>query len=138
MIDQPENELKPLTEDEGFIVRYLTKFAQGRASAVPVENLVGATFGDHPGDPFRHDAQPPYRTREREVRRIVKHLVEVHGFPIASCKDGFFIPETSEEVERACRQLHRAAMSHLVRESRLRKKSLPELLGQMALEVGKT
>ena len=131
MIEQPEFDFKPLTQDEGFIVRYLTKFAQGRASAVPVENLVGATFGDRPGD-------PSYRTREREVRRVVKHLVEVHGFPIASCKDGFFIPVTPEEVERACRQLHRAAMSHLVRESRLRKKSLPELLGQMQLEVGKT
>jgi len=118
---------RPLTETEGRVLRAI-RCCRGRDNAVSVGRLVLGVFSL-----FTYEGA--YATREREVRRIVKHLVEVHGIPIASCSAGYYVPVTAEETERACRQYHRAAMSHLKREARLRRVSLPDLLGQMRLEV---
>jgi len=76
---------------------------------------------------------------DRAVRKIVKALIEVHGAPIASSPHapaGYYIPETLEEIRETLESLKGRALSVLTRMARLRRVALPELLGQLALEVG--
>lgn len=73
---------------------------------------------------------------ERFVRATIKHLVERHGARIGSCARGYFMIQTAEELQGACKYYHGYAMSLLHVEAKLRKESLPELLGQILMEFG--
>jgi len=72
---------------------------------------------------------------ERVIRSILKHLVCFHGERIGSCHRGYYMVETSEELERACKYYHSYAMSLLHVEARLRNTSLAELMGQIAMKL---
>jgi len=71
---------------------------------------------------------------EREIRRVIKHLVESHGQWIGSCTKGYFMIQTDQELLGACKYYHGYALSLLHVEAKLRKMSLPALLGQLSLE----
>jgi len=74
---------------------------------------------------------------ERQVRAVLKAMIETHHLPIASTPQhpaGFFIPTTEAEVEEACRSLRGRALSILRRMACLRRISLPQLWQQLALE----
>lgn len=70
---------------------------------------------------------------KRHVRDLVTALrmdgTAVCGHP----STGYFVAATGEEIERTCRFLRDRAMTSLVLESRLSKKTLAELLGQLRL-----
>ena len=71
---------------------------------------------------------------DREVRKLVKELVEVYGVAIGSGPTGFFIPETAEEVRQIRRALLSRAYSLLKRVAALDKNSdLAGILGQLQL-----
>lgn len=69
----------------------------------------------------------------RQVRKLVSELrmdgMAVCGHP----RDGYYIAETSEELEQTCQFLHSRSMHALTLESRLRKIPLTDLIGQMKL-----
>lgn len=71
--------------------------------------------------------------RKRQVRHLVTALRmdgrAVCGHPSA----GYFMAETDEELEQTLRYLRDRAMTSLALESRLRKTSLADLLGQLRL-----
>jgi hypothetical protein len=70
---------------------------------------------------------------ERLLRSCVSEL-RAEGVAIcAHPAHGYFIAQTSEEVELCCRFLRSRAMHSLVLESRLRRISLPDLIGQLKL-----
>lgn len=72
---------------------------------------------------------------ERKLREAISALREdgiaVCGHP----KTGYFIAETAEELEESCRFLRSRAMHSLMLEARLRRIPLPELLGQIRLNM---
>jgi hypothetical protein len=73
---------------------------------------------------------------EREIRRVIKHLVEQHATWIGSGAKGYFLIQTDQELLAACKYYHGYAMSLLHVEAKLRKMSLPALLGQLSIEFG--
>ena len=76
---------------------------------------------------------------ERNIKAAVEGLIVRHGFKIGSSRGkpaGYYLIETSEELERTCRTLRNQAMSELVRIAALRgRRYALALLGQMELEL---
>ena len=76
---------------------------------------------------------------ERGVKAAVEGLIVRHGCKIGSSRGkpaGYFLIETSEELERTCRTLRNQAMSELVRIAALRgRRYALDLVGQMGLEL---
>lgn len=100
----------------------ILKFHIGEARAIKV-----GTLAAHLGS-----------VTERSVREVLKSLTESHGLAIASSIKppfGVYLVETAEEIRDYIKQLTDRALSMLYRRSVLEKKSLPELLGQLSLEV---
>lgn len=72
---------------------------------------------------------------ERRVRTLVSELRE-DGFAIcAHPESGYFIAETGAELEGCCQFLRSRAMHSLTLEARLRKITLPDLIGQLHLNT---
>lgn len=70
---------------------------------------------------------------ERLLRSLVSQARE-HGVPIgATPRDGYFVAKTADELRECCEFLRSRAMHSLRIEARLRRISLPELLGQLSL-----
>lgn len=75
---------------------------------------------------------------DREVRRVVKALIEHHGCPIASSPHppaGYFIPAELPEIINALESLKGRALSILVRMSRLKRTTLRETVDQLLLDI---
>jgi biotin operon repressor len=71
----------------------------------------------------------------REVRKYVSELRE-QGTPICGRPaTGYYIAETAQELEDTCAFLRGRAMHSLTLEARLRKITLPDLLGQLHLKT---
>jgi hypothetical protein len=72
-------------------------------------------------------------TPERRVRELVTEArlegAAICGHP----RDGYFMAETAEELEETCKFLRARALQSLLVESKLRKLTLADLLGQMKL-----
>lgn len=109
---------------EAQILRFLEAH-QGRDFSISRERLV---------EKINEGCVPPDQINEREIRRVIKHLVESHGEWIGSCSRGYFMIQTDEELLTACKYYHGYAMSLLHVEAKLRKTSLPALLGQLSME----
>jgi biotin operon repressor len=70
---------------------------------------------------------------KRQVRHLVTELRLEGRAVCGQPKTGYFIAATGEDVENTCAFLRSRAMHSLMLESRLRKLTLGELLGQMRL-----
>lgn len=72
---------------------------------------------------------------EREVRDAITELREggiaVCGYP----RSGYYIARTAEELEETCNFLRKRALHSLRLESRLRKVSMQELVGQIEMSL---
>ena len=74
----------------------------------------------------------------RRVRQIIKDLIEQFGCPIGSLYarvGGYFWINTSGETEVTCKKMTDHAISQLSRVAVLKKIALPDLLGQLKLEL---
>jgi DNA-binding IclR family transcriptional regulator len=70
----------------------------------------------------------------RRLRRLISELRDQDG--VAVCgrpSTGYYIAQTADELEATCRFLRDRAMHSLRLESRMRRVSLGELLGQLKL-----
>lgn len=76
----------------------------------------------------------------RQLRRLITAL-RSDGVPICSSAShtggGYFVASAGSELSDYCGQMRSRALGILKRESRLRKMTLPELLGQLAIDVEK-
>ena len=70
---------------------------------------------------------------ERQVRKIVTDLRMEGSHICGHPGTGYYMAATAQELADTCAFLRSRAMSSLVIESRLRRISMPELLGQMVL-----
>lgn len=73
---------------------------------------------------------------EREIRRIIKHLVTQHGIAIGSCYWGYFLAETPAEIEEVCKYYDSYGLSSLLVSAKLRKIEMADFLGQLWLRFG--
>jgi hypothetical protein len=121
---------------EAQILRFLEAH-QGREFSISRKDLVEKINGEYLFTPLRvrdRSGSETFEISERKIRATIKHLVESHGEWIGSCAKGYFLIQTDEELITACKYYHGYAMSLLHVEAKLRKTSLPALLGQLSLE----
>lgn len=105
---------------EAQVLRFL-RVRRGRGQAVRVPDLASLA-GISP----------------RSVQDIVHRLRVQHGAPIASAAGrpaGYYIPETPEEIEQFYHEQKSKALGTLAAAAAVKRMALPELLGQLALEV---
>ncbi|OYZ03467.1 MAG: hypothetical protein B7Y42_00370 [Polaromonas sp. 28-63-22] len=96
---------------------------QGKARGIHVRDLVMRITGELANG----------EGQERAVRKLVTEL-RLEGHPIcAHPASGYFLAETAEELDDTCNFLRSRALSSLKAESRLRRISMAELLGQFSL-----
>jgi predicted DNA-binding transcriptional regulator YafY len=70
---------------------------------------------------------------ERRLRHLVSEAREA-GIPLCGRpEDGYFIARTAEELQETCAFLEHRALHSLRALSRMRRLSMPELLGQLKL-----
>lgn len=99
--------------------------------------LIGARRGEKNAVSRRELVKLLSGIGERRIRRCLKHLVDEHGIPIASGPGGYYTPVTAKEIARACEYYHSYAIACLAAESRLRRCSMEEILGQLKLDYAK-
>lgn len=74
-------------------------------------------------------------TNARHVRALVSEL-RLDGIAISATPGtGYYIAATADDVERSCAFLRARAMHSLTLEARLRKITLPDLIGQLHLRT---
>jgi hypothetical protein len=97
----------------------------GQANGIHVRDLVARITGQ------LVTSEP----QERKVRQIITDLrmdgAHICGHP----SSGYYMAETPEELEHTLQFLRSRAISSLTLESRMRRISMPELLGQLNLKT---
>ncbi len=109
-----------LDRDEQAVMKILRKH-RGRQSAVKVDRIVQLTG-----------------INERQVRDIVRHLIHEHRAPVGSSTQkpyGYYWIVSGEEAEATVKALERRGISVLTRAADIKRITLPELLGQLKLEL---
>jgi hypothetical protein len=99
---------------------------QGRDNAVSRAALIDCVNGDC----------PLFSVSDRNIRKTIKHLITQHGIGIGSCHWGYFMAETSEEIEEVCRYYDSYGLSSLFVSSKLRKIEMRDYLGQLSIRFG--
>jgi len=80
-----------------------------------------------------HALADALQVNERRLRRLVSAAREM-GVPVCGTPEsGYFIARTADELEETCAFLQHRALHSLRALSRMRRVSLPELLGQLKL-----
>jgi len=69
--------------------------------------------------------------KERQVRTLVSNLRDDGNAICGTPKHGYYVAATAAELDETCTFLHNRAMHSLTLLSRLRRISLPDLLGQL-------
>lgn len=110
-----------LSKGERAVWNALRYYAMGRKNAVRKHRLSRITG-----------------LNERTMRKIIKDLIEVHQLPIGSTSSfpaGYFICQTSEEVEDICETSWRQAISLLKRVGSLRRQNARQVSQQIELAL---
>jgi len=76
--------------------------------------------------------------QERRVRKAIEELRRKGERICGKPEAGYFMAASDAELLETCSYLRRRAISGLVTESRMRRVSLPELLGQLQLSADVT
>lgn len=112
---------------------------RGRANGLSVHELVCEIRNRlyFPGQPVDPQTVRQNLAQQRMVRMIVEQLRR-EGHPIcATPRDGYFLAATAEELDETCNFLRERALTSLVQIAQLRRKPLPELMGQLALDIAR-
>lgn len=105
-----------------------------------LEQHVGASNGIHVRELVQRATESVCTTaaQERSARSAIAQL-RLAGHCICGQPDkGYYIAATPEELERTCQYLRGRALTSLAIEARMRKVSMPELLGQLVLSPEST
>jgi hypothetical protein len=103
----------------------------GRARAISMTALHQAVYGVQAGDKINGT---------RRLRELITRLKD-DGVPICSTSDseggGYYLASAGSDLEDYCRRLRAQALRKLVIEAKLRRVALPELLGQISVELAR-
>ena len=75
-----------------------------------------------------------FEVGERKIRIAIKHLIAAHGAAIGSCHNGYFMAQTSDEIEGVCKYFDGYGLSSLFISAKLRKIEMKDFLGQLQLK----
>lgn len=114
-----------------------------------VENKLMKVMSKHPGkaraigmgDLYEAVFDRPYKSKingTRALRRVITKLRE-EGFPICSTPGsedgGYYMASSGSDLEQFCASLRNQGLRKLALEAKLRKKTLPDLLGEIQLKL---
>jgi hypothetical protein len=104
------------------------KECRGRSRAIGMGELYREVYGE----PYSHRINDT-----RRLRTIIRELRE-EGMAICSTSamrgGGYYLPETAQELEEECERLSRKALMILAIMARMKRISMPALLGQLSLK----
>ncbi len=101
------------------------------------ESLVLQALGQHKGKGaaiLGRDITITTNIEYDRLRAVISHLVNEHGYLIASNSKGYYVPVTAEEISEATRSLRHRGISILVRAARLQKTSVEDIFNQSRME----
>lgn len=113
---------------KGRLLKVLTVHV-GRARRIGMGELYEEVFGER----YNHRINDT-----RNLRELVDEL-QKEGVPVVSDSSqtgGYWLASTAGELDDYCGRLRTAALKKLKKEARLRKLTLPQLLGQIQLNLG--
>lgn len=97
----------------------------GREKAIDAGDLFERVFGEKWTNKIS-DTRP--------LRYLIRDLRK-GGAPIGSCSQGYYLLRSDTELADYCRRVERNALGRLMLVSKIKKISLPQLLGQMQLNL---
>lgn len=104
---------------------------------------VGKTRRIGMGELFEKVFREGWQNRINDTRRLRKLITELRrdGVPICSIATssggGYWIASAGSELNDYCQALRQRAIKILCQEATLRKKTVPELLGQLSLDLAR-
>ena len=120
--------MKNTNEYKAKLLYVLTKHV-GKPRSISMAELYREVFGEVPKNKIN---------QTRIIRQLITDLRK-EGIPICSDMDreggGYYLASAGGELERYCMKLRTRALKLLQVEANLRRKTLPELLGQIALAM---
>jgi hypothetical protein len=113
---------------QGLVLQVLSRHI-GRGKAINMAALFTEVYGAPPRNTI---------TGTRRLREIITRL-RTQGVPICSAADmdggGYYLPAAGSELEAYCGRLRSQALKKLKQEAELRKVALPQLLGQIQMNL---
>jgi len=113
---------------KGDLLRIISRHV-GRSNKIGMGELYERVFFD------------AWNNRINDTRRLRKLVTELRKEGVPICSDtsrtggGYYLASVGSELNTYCRKLRDRALKMLVQESKLRRTTLPELLGQIQLEL---
>lgn len=79
----------------------------------------------------------PWANRINDTRALRYLITELRndGVPICSDRHGYWLASAGSELDDYCRRVRTQALKKLRQEARLRKMTLPQLVGQLSLDL---
>ncbi len=126
--DEREESLK--AAEHTVLLEMARGFHTGQTNAIGMGELYQKVFGEG----WEHRINDT-----RELRQVITRLRN-KGIPICSVSDsthpGYYMAAVGSELDNYLGRLRSKALKILKQEAQLRRLALPELLGQLAVEVG--
>jgi hypothetical protein len=100
---------------------------------------IGPGNGIGMGELYHAATGKPWANRINDTRVLRKIITELRRDGAAICSDvanGYYLAQTAEDLSAHCGRLRKSALKKLALEARLRRIALPDLVGQIALELG--
>lgn len=100
---------------------------EGERNKISRESLVEAVNCD----------RPLFPVGEREIRKIIKHLIQQEGFAIGSRggkNGGYYICETPEEIKRVAKYFEGIGLCSFYTASKLLKIGMRDYMGQLSIK----
>lgn len=95
------------------------------------------------GELYERVFDETYNHKINDTRRLRRLITELRRDGVAICSvasknsGGYWLASAGSELASYCRKLRSRALGILAMEARIRKMTLPEMMGQMALELKK-
>ena len=101
----------------------------GKVNAIGMDELYSRLYGNRPQSKINGT---------RRLRKLIESARK-EGVPICATTDkdtgGYYLAAAGEELDEYCSRLRKRALKLLALEARLRKTTLPKLLGQISINM---
>jgi len=110
-------------------LRAILKDHVGARNAISLRDMVSAVEGRQVSKIEVYDGAG------RTVRREISNLIHTNGLPIMSTEAGYFLVGSRQDLEECAAMFRSRALAMLAREAKLKRVSLVEVSGQLALDL---
>ncbi len=120
-MNQEATPVTPKLDAIAIVAQHHLQSHKGRANGIHVQQLSAKTG-----------------MGERTLRSAISTLREAGVAVVGTPETGYFLAQNADELNECCAFLRSRAMHSLVIEARLKQLSMPELMGQIALDMNLT